>query len=67
MYTVEEIEAISECKAALNSFVAEKTAAFLAGTADIDAEWDNFLAECENIGLSAVLEVENTVYTRMYK
>lgn len=67
MYTVEEIEAISECKAALNSFVAEKTAAFLAGTADIDAEWDDFLAECENIGLSAVLEVENTVYTRMYK
>ena len=67
LYTEEENEAISEIKSTLKSYVMEKTAAFLVGTADIDAEWDDFIKECENIGLSKLLEVENAVYTRMYK
>ena len=67
LYTEEESEAISEIKSSLKSFVNEKTAAFLVGSADIDAEWDDFIKECENIGLSKLLEVENAVYTRMYK
>lgn len=67
LYTEDETETISEAKAALKSFVNEKTAAFLVGSADIDAEWEAFVEECYNIGLEEVLEVENAVYTRMYK
>jgi len=67
LYTEEEMETISEAKAALKSYVNERTAAFLVGSVDIDAEWDAFVEECYNIGLEEVLEVENAVYTRMYK
>ena len=64
--TLEEMEIISEIKPALDSYVKETTANFIAGNLDIDAEWDNYLAELENIGLSQYLEVISGVYARMY-
>lgn len=67
IYTVEENEIVSPILATLKSYVEETTAAFLAGTKDIDAEWDAFQAELKVIGIDEALEIIQEVYTRMYK
>jgi len=67
IYTSEESELISEIQSNLRSYVNEMTAAFLIGNEDIDEGWDAFQAELENIGASTYLEIQQTVYDRMYK
>jgi len=65
-YTLEEMEIISEIKPNLDTYMKEMNANFMAGNLDIDATWDSYLAELENIGLSQYLEVISGVYARMY-
>ena len=67
IYTSEESELISEIESNLRSYAKEMTAAFLIGNEDIDACWDDFQAELENIGASTYLEIQQTVFDRMYK
>ena len=67
LYTAEETEAISEIRTTLLDYVKASTANFLAGNTDIDAGWEDFVAQCHTIGLDDVLSVVNEVYTRMYK
>ncbi len=67
IYTSDESNEISEIESNLLSFVEEQTASFLVGNADIDAEWDAFQAELENIGASTYVSVVQNVYDRMYK
>lgn len=66
-YSAEEVEAVSDIQGTLYEFVEEWTANFLAGNMDIDANWDAYLAELENIGVNESLEVVQAVYDRMYK
>ena len=67
IYTSDESDAIAEIEVNLKNYVDESLAKFVTGAKDIDAEWDNYLAELEKIGLSTYLEVVQTVYDRMYK
>ena len=67
IYTTDESDAIAEIESVLNTYVNESMASFVAGSRDIDADWDNYLAEIDNIGLSQYLEVVQTAYDRMYK
>lgn len=67
IYTGEEIEVVSEIESVLKSYVDESLASFVTGAKDIDAEWDNYLAELEKIGLNEYLEVVQGTYDRMYK
>lgn len=67
IYTTEESDSISEIESNLLTYVNEMTASFLMGNADIDASWDSFQAELENIGASTYVEVIQGVYDRMYK
>lgn len=67
VYDAEEIEIVADVKPALDSYRDEMTANFLAGTMDIDAEWDNYVSELNNIGLQDFVDVIQTVYDRMYK
>lgn len=67
IYTEDETEIVSEVESVLKSYVDECLASFVTGTKDIDAEWDNYLAELEKIGLGEYLEVVQGVYDRMYK
>ena len=48
-------------------FVREWNANFMAGNLDIDANWDAYLEELNNIGMQQSLEVVQGVYDRMYK
>ena len=67
IYTQEETEVYTDIKTTLDTYRDEATANFLAGNADIDANWDSYVAELENIGLSEMLEVVQAAYDRMYK
>lgn len=45
-------------------YVDEMQAKFITGVADIESEWDAYVAECEKMGLSEVLEVYQASYDR---
>lgn len=67
IYSAEEIEIVADIRTTLDEFRKEWTANFLSGNLDIDANWDAYVAELDNIGLPQVLEVVQGVYDRMYK
>lgn len=43
------------------------TAAFLTGKADIDAEWDSYLAQLETIGIDTLIADYQAGYDRAHK
>ena len=65
--TEEEIDQVTEIESNLLSYVREMSAAFIAGTADIDAKWDSFQSELKAIGSETYVEVMQNAYDRMYK
>ena len=67
VYSSSEIDVIADVLTTLNEYRAEWTANALAGNIDIDAEWENYKAELEKIGLQEVIDIYQTVYDRMYK
>lgn len=42
---------------AVRSYIRERNAAFITGASDIDATWESYLKELENIGLPRLLEI----------
>ena len=64
--SVEETEATADIAATLKTYVNESISAFLSGTKDIDADWDAYLTELENIGYKEMLEVYQTAYDRVH-
>ncbi len=47
-------------------YVNEQIVAFLSGNRDIDAEWDAYVAEFNNLGLDRYIELLQKAYTRQY-
>ena len=39
---------------------------FIIGDMDIESEWEDYIAELENIGLSKYIEVTQAAYTRVW-
>lgn len=64
--TVDETNETADIKSAVNSYVEEMTCAFLSGEQDIDATWDQYIKELENIGISDYLDVLQTAYDRVH-
>lgn len=48
----------------LKEYVYEKLASWFTGVSDVEADWDNYLAELETIGLSRYLELQNAGYNK---
>ena len=48
----------------IEKVIAERSTAFMMGTQDIDAEWDDYLAELEAAGLPQLLEFYQMAYDR---
>ncbi len=65
--TTEETNQIVDIKANLKTYLIESTSAFLAGTMDIEEDWDTYMAEMEKIGYQTVVDVYQTAYDRMEK
>ena len=65
-YTIAESEQISEILSNLNTAYVEWMTLFVIGDRNIEAEWDDYLAELEKIGIAQYLEVTQTAYERTY-
>lgn len=64
-YSSEEQTEASELNNALMEYVREKTSLWITGAADIDAEWESYLAELDKIGLPRYLELTQGAYDNM--
>jgi len=64
--TTDESAAIADAKALLKDYVKESIGSFLTGAWDIDAKWDEYLAELEKMGYKQVLEAYQTGYDRTH-
>ena len=67
IYTDDEILVIGDIRSTLNSYVLEMTSNFLAGNRNIDASWDSYITELNNIGLTRMLSTMQIAYDRMHK
>lgn len=63
-YTQEEEAEAMEIATSLNNYVKEKIALWCTGASDVDADWDNYLKDLENIGLSRYLAMTQEAYDR---
>lgn len=63
-YTSEELKELATLKTDLKNYMASMKSQFIVGEKDIDATWDEYLAELEKIGLSRLLEIEQAAYDR---
>lgn len=63
-FSEDEQYVIDNKYADITLYVDEMQAKFITGVADIDAEWDNYVATCEKMGLNEVLEVYQASYDR---
>ena len=53
---------ITDLESALGTYVTEMIARFTVGDADIEAEWNDYLAELDNIGLPRYIELMQEAY-----
>lgn len=64
IYSLEESDEIAEIQENIKSYVDESMAAFATGNRPI-SDWDNYLKELENMGLSKWITIAQKVYDRM--
>ena len=62
--TEDESDTYNDAWTDINSYIVETTAKFITGEADIAAEWDNYIAELESMGLQDVIDVYQAAYDR---
>lgn len=63
-FTDDEQYIIDNKYADITLYVDEMQAKFITGVADIEKEWDTYVATCEKMGLNEVLEVYQASYDR---
>ena len=64
--TEEEQETYVDCWADINLYLTEMNAAFITGQKDIEAEWDNYIARLNEMGLQDVLDVYQAALDRFH-
>ena len=65
IFTEDELDQLGEIEATLRTYVDESMTRFALGDLDIEKDWDSYLKELENIGLSQYLEVSQIAYDRL--
>ena len=63
-FTIEESEEFESLKQLIRGYVREHVAMYITGEKDIDADWDNYLAELDRMGLKRFVELAQTGYDR---
>lgn len=64
IYSAEELEQIADIKISINDYVNQFMAEVITGAKDI-SEWDNYIAQLNNMGLQQWIDVDQGVYERM--
>ena len=62
-YSGEESDEMSQLQTDIRSYIEQKTSEWMMN-GNIDAEWETYLSELENMGLSRWLEIKQTAYDR---
>ena len=65
--SAEDSSVVNEYKTAIDAYVDEMITGFLAGTYDLDKDWDSYLAEFDALGLEDYLKVLQSAYDKVYK
>ena len=65
IYNAEEAAEITQLKTDINNYLGNMHAQFITGQADIDADWDAFIAQLDEMGLQRLLEIEQAAYDRL--
>jgi len=63
-FTAEENEIMADIYADIKPYVAQFAAGVICGKIDLEAEWDNYIAELKNMGLDEMEEIWDTAYAR---
>ncbi len=66
IYSLEERDSITENLSTITTYFQESFSRFIVGDLDLENDWDQYLAELENMGLSNYLEITQTAYDRMH-
>ncbi len=64
LYTEDETYEISDMETTILSYANESKVRFITGDLDIESDWDAYIAELDNMGLSDYLNMIQTVYDR---
>jgi len=67
IYTSDEIKEVTELFNNLTTYLNSSTAAFLSGNLNIDASWNTYINELNNINVQRMIDIVQKVYDRMYK
>jgi putative aldouronate transport system substrate-binding protein len=66
-YNEQEQEVINELHSTILSYVRESFARFATGDLNIDRDWDSYVTEFDNMGLTEVIAASQSAYDRMNK
>jgi putative aldouronate transport system substrate-binding protein len=56
LLTQEEQDDYNDLQNDIHTKVAEMTAAFITGQADLDADWDTYVADLEDMGIQTIID-----------
>ncbi len=62
--TEDEANSMATIAVEVEKLIQEQSVAFMTGTLDIDAEWDNYVSALESAGLSQLIATYQTAYDR---
>ena len=63
VFTVAENEAVAEYEGDFLTYAPTEILKFLSGAAELnDANWDAYIAECENLGIQKIIDVYQNAY-----
>lgn len=62
--TSEESQELSSIQTDLQTYINEKKAKWISGQEDVNAQWEQYLKELDNLGLQRYLEIYNTALDR---
>jgi putative aldouronate transport system substrate-binding protein len=65
-FSEEQAVAISDPETTITQYVDQSFVQFVRGDADIDAEWDNYVATLDGMGLANYLQVYQDAYDAKY-
>lgn len=65
-FNADEQKVYDKSWASLRDNMLERQQAWILGTGDVEAEWDDYLAQLEEKGLNEILEVMQSAYDRQY-
>lgn len=64
-FSEDQANDLARIEQSLEDYVEEMTAAFITGSSDIDAGWDNYLATLEQIGIEQYVEMYQNAYDEL--